>query len=342
MLLVLHGAKRNAGDFLIRDRGVALLRHLRPEHELVVRPRWLPITPSLLEAADAVVLCGGPGLAANFYPDLFPLVPRLDKVDKPILPLALGWSGSPARCTGEFRFSASSIEALQAIHRRIGWSGVRDELSLRLLNAAGFDAVRCTGCVAWYHLASLGRPFVPPRTVRSLVFTPPGNLRHMWEAVDLLRRLAARYPAARRYCVFHRGLRWDRRAKARAVLGSRMIEFAARAHGYTVVDASYGAEKLSLYRDVDLHVGYRVHAHLCFLSLRRASLLVSEDGRGEGQALTLGDPYRLIAGSESLVQRTLAAVTAEEANGFDSVAEAIGHIDRTWPTMEATVQQLPC
>ena len=68
MLLVLHGAKLNAGDFLIRERGLEILRHLRPAQRLVVHPRWEPVDPDLFDSADAVVLCGGPGLARRFYP----------------------------------------------------------------------------------------------------------------------------------------------------------------------------------------------------------------------------------------------------------------------------------
>jgi len=43
-----------------------------------------------------------------------------------------------------------------------------------------------------------------------------------------------------------------------------------------------------VYEDFDLHIGYRVHAHLYFLSRRIPSILLSEDVRGSGQAKSLG------------------------------------------------------
>ena len=109
MLLVLHGVKRNAGDFLIRERGLEILRHLRPAQRLVVHPRWEPVDRGLFDSADAVVLCGGPGLARRFYPRVFAMVDDLDAHPTPVLPVALGWSGTPAEHPERFEFSRKSL-----------------------------------------------------------------------------------------------------------------------------------------------------------------------------------------------------------------------------------------
>ena len=341
MILVLHGAKRNAGDYLIRDRGLAILGRLRPEQELVLHPRWQPVGEELFDRAAAVVLCGGPGLAPRFYPRVFPLVDDLEGHPTPILPLALGWTGIGSGRPDRF-FSRRSVEALRTIHSRIGWSGVRDELSLELLRSVEVGDVRRTGCVAWYELGSMGQPFTPPARVRRLAFTPPAKRRPggMREAVALMRRLRARYRDAERYCVFHRGLRAEFAAEA-PTAERRATAVAARALGYKVVDASGDLTALELYRDCDLHVGYRVHAHLCTLSCRRPSLLLIEDGRGDGQAVTLGDPHRLHAGSPQLADRVSEALRSEHESGFEASARAVAEIERTWPVMRETVEQLP-
>ena len=44
------------------------------------------------------------------------------------------------------------------------------------------------------------------------------------------------------------------------------------------------------YDDADLHIGFRVHAHLYNLSKRNISVLISEDGRGLAVNETLGLP----------------------------------------------------
>jgi hypothetical protein len=341
MILVLHGAKVNAGDFLIRERGLAILRGLRPDQELVLHPRWEPVPPELFDRAAAVVLCGGPGLAPRFYPRVFPLVDQLDAHPTAILPLALGWSGAPSGKPHRF-FSRRSVEALRTIHSRIGWSGVRDDLSLELLRSAKVGEVRRTGCVAWYQQESLGQPFRSASKVRRLAFTPPAKRRPggLREAVGVMRRLRARYRDAERYCVFHRGMRAELASEA-PTAERRATAIAARLLGFKVIDASRDVATLELYRDCDLHVGYRVHAHLCTLSYRRASLLVIEDGRGDGQAVTFGDPYRIRAGSPQLVESVDEALAREDASGFESSERAVGEIERTWPVMRETVEQLP-
>ena len=341
MLLVLHGAKVNAGDFLIRQRGIEILQRLRPDQELIVRPRWEAVDPELYDRADAVVLCGGPGLAPHFYPHVFPLVDDLETHSTPVLPLALGWPGTRPDKPGSY-FNARSLEALRTIHSRIGWSGVRDQLSLKLLQRAEVGEVHMTGCVAWYDGESLGQSFRPPTSVRRLVFTPPAKHRRggLAEAISLLRALRRRYRSAERYCVFHRGLRSELGSDP-STAERRAIAAAARVLGYRVVDASRSLDALGFYRDCDLHVGYRVHAHLHFLSCRRPSVLVIEDGRGEGQAVTLGDPYRLHAGASSLADAVDDALAREQASGFGACERAVSEIERTWPAMRQTVEQLP-
>lgn len=48
------------------------------------------------------------------------------------------------------------------------------------------------------------------------------------------------------------------------------------------VDISGSAEKLmSYYMNVDVHVGYRVHAHIFMNSISKHSILIAEDGRAK-------------------------------------------------------------
>ena len=339
MILVSHGAKKNVGDYLIHSRGRAILEQLLPGESLVSFPRWDPIPADLIGRARAVVLCGGPGLTRDFYPGTFRLVPNIHDVNVPVLPLALGWSGRPAQDPFSFNFDPPSHEALKAIHAGLGWSSVRDDLSLDIMKSCGVEQVRRSGCTAWYHLPSLGKRFVSPGQVRSLVFTTPASPRLFGQAFKLMKRLASRYPTIDRWCVFHRGIGHDKETRRRTAYANYMLARVASALKFTVVDGSSDLSKIDFYGDVDLHVGYRVHAHLAFLSQRRGSILVSEDGRGVGQALTFGDPYRLVASEPDLVDRVESAVDTE-VGSWDATRRAIEEIERSWPVMRETVLQL--
>lgn len=342
MLILLHGAKKNVGDFLIRDRGLKLLAKLRPTQRVVSMERWRPLEREPLEHSDAIVLCGGPGLQQDFYPATFPLTPDLEAVTTPILPLALGWSGKPIGHPERFRFDETSRMALLAIHDRIGWSSVRDDLSLQVVQSAGVKNVRRSGCTAWYHLPSLGKTPKPPQRMRTVVFTPPANsLRLFTESAKVMWLLQHRYGSAQRYCVFHRGLSTDAETTRKEMAVVRAMACVARALGFVVIDAAFDLSQIEFYGGADLHVGYRVHAHLCFLSQRRPSLLISEDGRGIGQALALQDPYCFRAGQTELAEALDAALSAEEREGHPTLLRAVDEIERTWPVMRETIEQLP-
>ena len=88
-----------------------------------------------------------------------------------------------------------------------------------------------------------------------------------------------------------------------------------------------------LYLNCDLHIGYRVHAHLFCLSQRIPSILVSEDYRGVGQNLSLGMPDLRIDQNGDISK-----LKEEIEFHFDSrgerVANAIKTIDTTFPIMK--------
>ena len=71
------------------------------------------------------------------------------------------------------------------------------------------------------------------------------------------------------------------------------LEFAAwlRSKNIDYIDISGAAENLKdYYSSVDLHVGYRVHAHIFMTSIGKPSLLIAEDGRGKALRGVIGGP----------------------------------------------------
>jgi hypothetical protein len=339
MLLVLHGAKRNVGDFLIRQRALALIDKFCGDESVEVRPRWEPIPRATLEQARAVVIAGGPGLSPHFYPGVFPLVADLSQLRVPVLPVALGWVGRPKGHPEQMAFDPSSLDALRHIHRGIGWSSVRDVLSLQVLERADVGTTRMTGCVVWYDLDRLFGPIDAPSEIGDVVVTTPASLRLVPQCARLLAALAKRFPSARRRCVFHRGIGHGPHSKRASAIGNHVLARAATRSGWEVVDAAGNLDAIAFYAHADLHVGYRVHAHLAFLSARRPSILIEEDGRGAGQAMTLHPEVRLSTDTVTIAE-IVRTVDNELANDFPMLRSAVATIDRTFPEMQATLEQL--
>ena len=65
------------------------------------------------------------------------------------------------------------------------------------------------------------------------------------------------------------------------------IEF-YKNNNINVVDITNSCKGFEVYDNSDLHIGFRVHAHIYNLSMRKRSILIEEDGRGAGVNEALG------------------------------------------------------
>ena len=292
MYIVLSGAKTNLGDFLITERATALLRHLRPDRELVVRPAWEPLDPEddTVRAASAIVIAGGPGYRPDMVPHVYPLVPDLEALGCPVVPLGVGFKGraiDPLTLRA-YRFSETTLRALRVMADRAPGLGCRDRPTVSVLRAHGLHTATLVGCPVWYDLASLGARARLPSHVKRLVFTPAQQRDLALQSIELGKELARLFPEAERICSFHRGLdETNRWTPKQDIESNQRIARELAGHGFAAVDVAGDLAKIQFYDDCCLHVGYRVHAHIYFLSKRRPSVLVHEDGRGAGVSATL-------------------------------------------------------
>lgn len=373
MLVVLSGAKKNIGDFLIVDRATKLIEAVLGE-EVVVLPRWLPLDEheEVVARARAVVVGGGPGVLPEMYPRIYPLFRdpgRLRELGVPLRLLGVGWfasRGDEAEFK-RFRWSAESVALIGAMRGMLAVS-TRDAVTRRLLLANGFTDVTMTGCPVFYDLERLGQPYRRPSDVRRVVFTTPQSPRYAAQSVALLAAVIERFPGAHVVAAFHRGITADEFTSAAEA--ARLADLAARceALGAEVRDVSYDLARIAFYRDADLHIGYRVHAHLMFLSARRPSILLEEDGRGRGFAEVLPAPsvraWRIptagrvllatIGGAPRRIERRLVRMEADPSAigraldaldafiaGDDGPYERTAEtIDALYPTMRGFIERI--
>jgi hypothetical protein len=370
MYVVLTGAKKNAGDFLITARALALLGKLRPERRVVTLPSWEPLDPHLstLAEARAVIIPGGPGYQRNLHPDVYPLTTPLSRIKPPIVPLGLGWKAFPGDDVSarHYAFSPSALAALRRMAEAGPGLGCRDAQTLEILHRFGLPGV-LTGCPAWYDLAHLGRAPQPAAEPSRIAFTPPELPLYREQSLAVAHTLRELYPKATLLAVFHRGIdEADAHLTRASAHNNRVIADALGKLGYELVNASRGLEKLDLYDGCDLHVGYRVHAHIFCTSHRRPSVLLHEDGRGRAQTDTLGTPgldayhrplwSRALAeasvlgrrphavgieAAQDLPRRLDALLRSEQARGFARTASAALFIDRQFEVMRRFVEALP-
>ena len=292
--LLLHRALKNSGDFLIGQRAHMLIKYLRPEVDITIGKGWVPLRDQFQEdffdSINAIIIAGGPGYLPNMYPDIYPLVEQAANFKVPVFLMGLGvWMSSQAYKNKEpYIFNNKSNEFLSQLDKQGTTLGVRDALSYEVLEGSGFKNVQLNGCPVWYSKDFFGKSMKRYDSLRSIAFTPPAAIEYFDQAKTLLSLIVDHFPKAEVIVGFHRGYAEDRYTNS--IFANTYSEFAqwSQLKGCKVKDLSYSAETFSEYDEIDVHIGYRVHAHLHFLSNRKVSALIAEDSRGIGVKPCLG------------------------------------------------------
>ena len=158
-----------------------------------------------------------------------------------------------------------------------------------------------TGCPALYVPKMIGRPMGelaaggPKEIVFSLGVNFIRSAALERQTKQLILGLRDGYPRARLTVAFHHSIDLEELASAygagQELSAGKHREIATWLDGETIAyqDISGGVDKLlELYGQADFHVGYRVHAHIFMSSLRKPSVLLTEDGRGRGLKDVIG------------------------------------------------------
>jgi hypothetical protein len=188
------------------------------------------------------------------------------------------------------------------------------------------ENVLMTGCPVWYNEDRLAEDYRFPTDIKRLVISMPARPRG--DTIAFARHLARRYPRAERFLAFQAGIRHPNR---RVTLRRRAAIIAASRWGFTPVSFEGDADAMmSFLSSTDLHVGYRVHAHLYSLSERITTVLFAEDSRAVGQAAATG--ARTVLASASIGEKLAEIDRVLDTKGED-VAHSVVRMRETHPTM---------
>lgn len=288
----LSGAYKNAGDFLIESRCMVLLEYFIKNINIDKFLRnEIAGKCEVLNNYDAIVIGGGPIYGKNVERNL-PLAEMLEVIRKPIMVIGGGWYGSAGsyELMHDYMFSDLSKRFLRKIDQDGLGLSCRDIYSYRILIKEGFRNVCLTGCPAWYNIDTISRQKVAESSeIRTVVISDPALDKNIEMAVEVAKAVRTRYPGAKVTFAFHRGI-----TSTRSVLGRRLtkddLRESVKQYCDDVIDISHSADGFSIYDTCDLHIGFRVHAHIYCLSMRKRSVLIEEDGRGAGVNQVLGLP----------------------------------------------------
>lgn len=305
-------ASGNVGDKLLEEQVKHLIQKERGVNNfnIVFRERDFSSTLDQLNESEAILL---PAFAIRepIYPDTYRLTENLDDIEPPIIPVASNWSHYPGDELGNetHEYQSETVRFLQQLANQPELNGftTRDLYTKRILERHGFDA-HLVGDLGWYHDDYLGHDMRVPDNIDHVVMTTPHNSHYVEQAEEIMDMLVDEYPEATHTCSFHSQLSpSDKRLRA-----------LAEERGFEIVLASHDTSNLEFYDNCDLHVGYRLHGHISFLRRRLPSVLIGEDGRGNGFNATLGT-----AGFPA-TRRRLGPRTAETVQSFSETLAGKG------------------
>ena len=335
MIVTLTGAYRNVGDHLIGHRAHQLLRkYLDTDIVNIDRKNITAEHYDVFNKARAVILCGGPAYQAEIFPNVYSL--DLSKIKTPVIPYGLGYK---AKLTSDkFKFTDESLKFVKTIHSHIKNSSARDVKTVDALNQNGIMNVIMTGCPAWYDIDKIGQGYNKPSSIKSVAFSSPALVDE--NALLALKMIKQRYPNAKKYITFHHGIYIGKsKRELKMTLKNVRASISAMLDGFEVVDLQTDLPKMCrIYDECDLHVGYRVHAHLYKLSQRGASILLSEDQRGVSQSITLG-LQPILTNQDNF--KDLLLKEFENVETGESLNKAFATMNSTFETMKNYVESIP-
>ena len=298
--------RANVGDGFILKAVMKLLEPYRCEHIFSSRVTLSPEDINKVNSTQMLVLAG-----ANQLNDNFSAIPGfncadLEQIKVPIIPMGIGFNGEEGKNDG-MSDETKSIMAL--IHRRSKWSSWRCPLTIDYLHRnlpEMSEHFLLTGCPVMF----LGEPgkHIPlkERTPESVVVTTTDRGTYWQRETQTIDFVHKTFPGARKILALHQAPREIKtRKRLKKLLRGDLEQLHtpaalsgyARRRGFEIFQSDEPEDFLDLYRNSDLHMGSRLHAHLFCLSLRKSSFLTYVDGRMAGFSQLLKfpicDPARL-------------------------------------------------
>jgi len=300
--ILLTGSKNNAGDFLIKSRAKELFSILKPDVKLIDINAWEDVdkkTLAIINESKAVILLGGPSLQKKMYPKIYKLTPDIDDISAPIISMGIGWYSPEGdwKNTQNYPLSENSIKLLKKINNSGYKSSVRDYHTKNVLNSLGLNNFLMTGCPALYDESSFNKEIQIPTQIKTIGYSLGAAIKSspkMFKQMQqVFLQIVKTFPNAEIETAFHHSPseKYLNAAGSNLYFHQQQVKFKnwLENNNQKWVDISGSADNLkNYYKSVDLHIGYRVHAHIFMSSISKPSVLISEDGRGKALEKVLG------------------------------------------------------
>ncbi|SHF00362.1 Polysaccharide pyruvyl transferase [Marinitoga hydrogenitolerans DSM 16785] len=288
--LILHRAIKNFGDFLIFERGKRLIEVLIPEATIFTGNAYTPLEKQFsnneINNFDLIIIPGGPGIRGKIYPNVYPL-----KTTIPIIFLGVGSNISYWKVLNNnitVNFSEESYRFLKNIEK-FAPLGVRDYITKKILSDVNI-ASQMNGCPAWYDFDYFGKEFERIDKINKIILSSPSKKENLNQFIDMIKILRKIFFDVEIFISFNHGFFEENKNSTHYYIYKSIFDISKKMN-LSLIDMSGSIKNSSIYDECDLHIGYRVHTHIYFISHRKPSYLIAEDSRAIGVCKAIPTPY---------------------------------------------------
>jgi hypothetical protein len=376
--VILTGSKNNAGDYLIKYRAKQLFSEFRSDRKIIDINGWEDLSNSnlnIINDSKALILMGGPALVEDMVPRVYSLANVLDKIKVPIIMMGIGWKSTEGnwKNTYHYKLNLNTLNLLKKVKNSGYLSSVRDYHTLSALRFNGCENILMTGCPAYYDQKYINTDIIS-KDINKVAFSlgvsfieSPSMLNLMKDNIIACQK---KFLDKDFEVVFHHSLDRARFLNAYKSASNHVKmhnEFAnwLESKNIKYKDISGSAENLmNYYSNIDLHIGYRVHAHIFMNSIAKKSVLISEDGRAKGVKGAISGIvldgylkfrnnfiskvlYRLLPSydkflaNEFLTKELISEIDYEQMINFSRMKSSRKIIDTNFIIMKKFINQLP-
>ncbi|WP_299809982.1 polysaccharide pyruvyl transferase family protein [uncultured Roseibium sp.] len=261
---------QNVGDALIADSTLRLIRARWPEFVPAIQFRG-NLLDGFTKRSRHNVIAPGFSVSNGTSVEIYPLFSDLDRISKFF---AFGCSYQhpiPEHDSFELPYDQETLVFLRSMAEQHGPFFCRDRLIEGRLKSQNIPS-DFSGDLALFSEEKIGRDLGYKLDDLKIVVSLQHHTRYLEQSIILLKELKKEFPNSQIDISLHS-------------VPKDLYKVITRRASELSIDCLhlYGdVNKLSAYEHYDLHVGYRLHAHICFLRNRKPSILLVEDARSFG------------------------------------------------------------
>lgn len=268
---------QNIGDKLITTSTISAIKSIKGEECIIEvvwkRADWDEVKNTVLDSDAIIFAC----LAIrNNIEREYPYIKNILDSKIPIGVMAAGTSlEMNNQSQSLFETDIQTIEILKRLNEESLFFTSRGVLTQMFCNYHGLDKTIFSGDIAFFDQRFKDRKFSVQENISEIAISDPHYAKFNLKSLDLLiAQLRKAFPDANISCVLH--------GKNRVVENYCEVN---KIHLIKIFEKPNNG--LDVYDEFDLHVGYRVHAHVSTLLRRNISYLLEQDGRGADYGLSI-------------------------------------------------------